>query len=129
MVEYDPFDIDAMVANATDAEFGSDNTDERYNIDRYTGQGVEGPDEESMEEFSNSQIARSLARRLQKILGQYTPGVISIYVDPAFRAGSISGQLNSLHTLSMKAVYFCWFLFMFELFNVSRSCNLSSLRQ
>ena len=106
MVEYDPFDIDAMVANATDAEFGSDNTDERYNIDRYTGQGVEGPDEESMEEFSNSQIARSLARRLQKNLGQYTPGVISIYVDPAFRAGIISGQLNSLQTLSMKAVYF-----------------------
>ena len=105
MVEYDPFDIDAMVANATDVEFGSDNTDERYNIDRYTGQGVEGPDEESMEEFSNSQIA------------------------PAFRAGSISGQLNSLHTLSMKAVYFCWFLVMFDLLNVSRSCNLSSLNR
>ena len=80
MVKYDPFDIDAMVANATDAEFGSDNTDERYNIDRYTGQGVEGPDEESMEEFSDSKIASSLARRLQNILGQYTSGVFRIYV-------------------------------------------------
>ena len=95
MVEYDPFDIDAMVANATDAEFGSDNTDERYNIDRYTGQGVEGPDEESMEEFSDSQIARSLARRLQNIFGQYTPGVIRIYVDPPTNENSFTVGMNS----------------------------------
>ena len=95
MVEYDPFDIDAMVANATDAEFGSDNTDERYNIDRYTGQGVEGPDEESMEEFSDSKIASSLARRLQNILGQYTPGVFRIYVDPPTNENSFAIVIGS----------------------------------
>lgn len=95
MVEYDPFDIDAMVANATDAEFGSDNTDDRYNIDRYTGQGVEGPDEESMEEFSDSKIASSLARRLQNILGQYRPGVISIYVDPPTNENSFTVGMSS----------------------------------
>ena len=95
MVEYDPFDIDAMVANATDAEFGSDNTDERYNIDRYTGQGVEGPDEESMEEFSDSKIASSLARRLQNILGQYTQGVFRIYVDPPTNENSFTLVIGS----------------------------------
>ena len=95
MVEYDPFDIDAMVANATDAEFGSDNTDERYNIDRYTGQGVEGLDEESMEELSDSKITSSLARRLQNILGQYTPGVISIYVVPPTNENSFAVGMSS----------------------------------
>ena len=95
MVEYDPFDIDAMVANANDAEFGSDNTDERYNIDRYTGQGVEGPDEESMVEFSDSKIASSLARRLQNILGQYTPDVFRIYVDQPTNENSFMVVIGS----------------------------------
>ena len=36
-VEYEPFDIDTMVANASDAEFGSENTDDRYNVGRVTG--------------------------------------------------------------------------------------------
>ena len=96
MVEYDPFDIDAMAANATDAEFGSDNTDERYNIDRYTGQGVEGPDEESMEEFSDSKIASSLAKRLQNILGQYRMPLISIYVDPPTNDNFFTVGMSSL---------------------------------
>ena len=48
-----------------------------------------------MEEVSDSQIARSLARRLQNIFGQSTPDVVRIYVDPPTNENSFTVGLNS----------------------------------
>lgn len=50
--DYDPFDIDTQVAMASDVEFGSENDDERYNVDRYVGKGdvdFEYPDDHGTE--------------------------------------------------------------------------------
>ena len=69
-VDYDPFDIDNMVANASDAEFGAENNDERYNVGRYTGQGSEEFAEGDADDINSKQVINSLAKRIQKLLDQ-----------------------------------------------------------
>ena len=66
-VDYDPFDIDNMVANASDAEFGAENNDSRYNIDRVTGQGSVDFDEGDADDTNVAIVAQRLAKRLQTL--------------------------------------------------------------
>lgn len=67
-VDYDPFDIDNMVANASDAEFGAENNDSRYNIDRFTGQGSEEFDDNGSDDYmDDTHAVQALCRRLQHL--------------------------------------------------------------
>lgn len=71
-VDYDPFDIDNMVANASDAEFGAENNDSRYNIDRVTGQGSVDFDEGDTDDTNVALVAQRLAKRLQTLFDRNT---------------------------------------------------------
>ena len=66
-VDYDPFDIDNMVANASDAEFGAENDDDRYNIDRVTGQGSVDFDEGDADDTNVALVTQRLAKRMQTL--------------------------------------------------------------
>lgn len=79
-VDYDPFDIDNMVANASDAEFGAENNDSRYNIDRFTGQGSEEFDDNGTDDYmDDTHAVQALCRRVQHLLDTvYNGGIIKV---------------------------------------------------
>jgi hypothetical protein len=81
-VDYDPFDIDNMVANASDAEFGAENNDSRYNIDRFTGQGSEEFDGNGTDDYmDDTHAVQALCRRLQHLFDtDYNGGLFKVRV-------------------------------------------------
>lgn len=81
-VDYDPFDIDNMVANASDAEFGAENNDDRYNVGRYTGQGSEEFDEGNADDTNIALVTQRLAKRLQTLFDR-EPSRGDLTVEPS----------------------------------------------
>lgn len=80
-VDYDPFDIDNMVANASDAEFGAENNDSRYNIDRVTGQGSVDFDEGDADDTNVALVTQRLAKRLQVLFDRESYRALSARLD------------------------------------------------
>ena len=80
-VDYDPFDIDNMVANASNAEFGSENNDSRYNIDRVTGQGSVDFDEGDADDTNVALVTQRLAKRLQVLFDRESYRALSARLD------------------------------------------------
>ena len=80
-VDYDPFDIDNMVANASDAEFGAENNDSRYNIDRVTGQGSVDFDEGNADDTNVALVTQRLAKRLQTLFDRESYRALSARLD------------------------------------------------
>lgn len=80
-VDYDPFDIDNMVANASDAEFGAENNDSRYNIDRVTGQGSVDFDEGDADDTNVALVTQRLAKRMQVLFDRESYRALSARLD------------------------------------------------